>query len=221
MRENTIDNNQVSVLGRMNSGFTFSHTVFGEEFYKTEVLVSRLSESKDRIPVVISERLVDITDDFTGRCVQIQGQFRSYNQHEKDHSRLMLSVFARDIRFGEETSYMTNQIILDGFICKPPAYRMTPYGREITDILVAVNRPYGKSDYIPCILWGRNARYGSSLPVGAHIRLRGRIQSREYRKKTEGGYPEIRTAYEVSVNRMEDISVHTAYNRPVQRYLLF
>ena len=161
MADKIIENNQVSIMGRIDAGFTFSHQVFGEGFYTTELLVKRLSDSEDRIPVMVSERLVDVTQDYIGEYIEIHGQFRSYNRHEEKHNRLVLSVFAREVNFLEEEdeTIPVNQIFLDGYICKPPVYRKTPLGREIADVLLAVNRPYGKSDYIPCICWGRNARY--------------------------------------------------------------
>lgn len=170
-----------------------------------ELIVRRLSDSEDRIPVMVSERLIDVTQDYTGEYIEIHGQFRSYNRHEEKHNRLVLSVFAREVRFVEEDEENTpvNQIFMDGFICKPPVYRKTPLGREIADILLAVNRPYGKSDYIPCICWGRNARYASAFAVGGHVLLWGRIQSREYVKRISENQSEKRIAYEVSVSKLE------------------
>ena len=157
MADKIIENNQVSIMGQIISPFTFSHQVFGEGFYLTDVLVKRLSDSEDRIPVMISERLIDVTQDYEGEYIQVYGQFRSYNRHEEKKNRLVLSVFAREVSFVEEEddSVKSNQIFLDGYICKPPVYRKTPLGREIADLLIAVNRPYGKSDYIPCICWGK------------------------------------------------------------------
>ena len=203
-----IENNQVTVMGEIASEFEFSHEVFGEGFYMLELLVKRLSDSFDRIPVMISERLIDVTQDYRGEFIQISGQFRSYNRHEEKKNRLVLSVFAREVSFVEEADdkVRSNQIFLDGFICKPPVYRKTPLGREIADMLVAVNRPYGKSDYIPCISWGRNARFASNFEVGSRVQIWGRIQSREYVKKLEDDRTEKRTAYEVSVSKMEEIS---------------
>ena len=203
-----IENNQVTVMGEIASEFEFSHEVFGEGFYMLELLVKRLSDSFDRIPVMISERLIDVTQDYRGEFIQISGQFRSYNRHEEKKNRLVLSVFAREAAFveAEDDKVNSNQIFLDGFICKPPVYRKTPLGREIADMLVAVNRPYGKSDYIPCISWGRNARFASNFEVGSRVQIWGRIQSREYVKKLEDDRTEKRTAYEVSVSKMEEIS---------------
>ena len=192
-------------MGKIASGFTFSHQVYGEGFYLVDLLVKRLSDSEDRIPLMVSERLVDVTQDYEGEYIMVQGQFRSYNRHEEKKNRLVLSVFVRELSFVEEAddSIKTNQIFLDGYICKPPVYRKTPLGREIADLLLAVNRPYGKSDYIPCICWGRNARYASAFEVGGHVLLWGRIQSREYIKKLNENQTEKRTAYEVSVSKLE------------------
>ena len=194
-------------MGRIATGFTFSHQVFGEGFYMMDILVKRLSDSEDRIPVMVSERLIDITQDYVGEYIEIHGQFRSYNRHEEKRNRLVLSVFAREVKFVEEgeESIPVNQIFLDGYICKPPVYRKTPLGREIADLLMAVNRPYGKSDYIPCICWGRNARYASAFEVGGHVLIWGRIQSREYMKRISENETEKRIAYEVSVSKLEYI----------------
>lgn len=155
MTEKMIENNKVSVIGEIVSDFTFSHEVFGEGFYMVELSVNRLSEQADIIPLMVSERLVDVHKDYKGCTMEAVGQFRSYNRHEGTKNRLMLSVFVREIHFMDEfTDYTkTNQIFLDGYICKAPIYRKTPLGREIADLLLAVNRPYGKSDYIPCISW--------------------------------------------------------------------
>ena len=185
MSDKIIENNQVTIMGKVATEFSFSHEVFGEGFYMVEVEVKRLSNSEDRIPLMISERLIDVTQDYTGEYIMVHGQFRSYNRHEEQKNRLVLSVFVREISFMEEEpdGTKTNSIWLDGYICKEPIYRKTPLGREIADLLLAVNRPYGKSDYIPCICWGRNARYASGFEVGEHVQLLGRIQSREYVKR--------------------------------------
>lgn len=207
MSDKIIENNQVTIMGEVASTFTFSHEVFGEGFYTMEVLVKRLSNSQDRIPVMISERLIDVSQDYVGEYIIVQGQFRSYNRHEEQKNRLVLSVFAREVSFVEDDEEMdgikTNSIFLDGYICKEPVYRKTPLGREIADLLLAVNRPYGKSDYIPCICWGRNARFASSFEVGEHVHILGRVQSREYIKKISETETEKRTAYEVSVSKLE------------------
>jgi primosomal replication protein N len=205
MTDKVFDNNQVSIAGEVMSDFTYSHDVFGEGFYLLEVAVSRLSDSFDIIPLMVSERLIDVTRDYKGKQVEVTGQFRSYNRHEGEKNKLVLSVFVREIKVCEENyeSQKPNYIFLDGFICKPPVYRKTPLGREIADILLAVNRPYGKSDYIPCISWGRNARYAENFTVGGHLHVWGRIQSREYQKKISETQAEKRTAYEVSVSKLE------------------
>ena len=205
MADKIIENNQVSIMGKIASGFTFSHQVYGEGFYLTDLLVKRLSDQEDRIPLMVSERLVDVTQDYEGEYIMVQGQFRSYNRHEEKKNRLVLSVFVRELSFVEEAddSIKSNQIFLDGYICKPPVYRKTPLGREIADLLLAVNRPYGKSDYIPCICWGRNARFASGFEVGTRCAIWGRIQSREYVKKISETEAEKRVAYEVSVSKLE------------------
>ena len=207
MVDQVIENNQVIMAGEIVSEFVFSHEVFGEGFYMLEISVRRLSNSYDVIPLMISERLIDVTRDYRGETIAVSGQFRSYNRHEEKKNRLVLSVFVRELEFVEEEpeSSRTNQIFLEGYICKMPVYRKTPLGREIADLLVAVNRPYGKSDYIPCICWGRNARYASGFEVGAHIQLWGRIQSREYTNKISEEEIERRIAYEVSVSKLEFI----------------
>lgn len=204
---NVIENNRVTISGEVVSGFTFSHEIFGEGFYMMDVRTERKSGKFDMIPVMVSERIVDVNADWIGQCVKISGQFRSYNKHEERKNRLVLSVFAREVEFWEEDGTERpsdeNGVFLDGFICKESIYRKTPLGREIADILLAVNRPYGKSDYIPCICWGRNARYASNFKVGEQISVCGRIQSREYIKKLDDENTEMRTAYEVSVSKME------------------
>ena len=205
MSDKIIENNQVTILGEVASEFTFSHEVFGEGFYMVDVLVKRLSNSDDRIPLMISERLIDVHQNYIGEYIMATGQFRSYNQHEEKKNRLVLSVFVREVSFVEEEldGAKTNTILLDGYICKRPIYRKTPLGREIADLLLAVNRPYGKSDYIPCICWGRNARFASGFEVGEHVQVLGRIQSREYVKKLTETETEKRIAYEVSVSKLE------------------
>ncbi len=205
MSDKIIENNQVTIMGEIVSEFTFSHEVFGEGFYMVDVSVRRLSNSVDTIPVMISERLIDVNEDYTGEFLMVSGQFRSYNRHDEQKNRLVLSVFAREVSFIEEEldGAKTNSILLDGYICKLPIYRKTPLGREIADLLLAVNRPYGKSDYIPCICWGRNARFASAFEVGEHVQILGRIQSREYVKKLSETETEKRTAYEVSVSKLE------------------
>lgn len=212
MSDKIIENNQVTIMGKVATEFSFSHEVFGEGFYMVEVEVKRLSNSEDCIPLMISERLIDVTQDYTGEYIMVHGQFRSYNRHEEQKNRLVLSVFVREISFMEEEpdGTKTNSIWLDGYICKEPIYRKTPLGREIADLLLAVNRPYGKSDYIPCICWGRNARYASGFEVGEHVQLLGRIQSREYVKRISDTETEKRVAYEVSVSKLEKTLIDSA-----------
>lgn len=211
MLDKVIENNRVSIIGEVVSEFTFSHEVFGEGFYIVNVSVNRLSDMVDIIPLMISERLVDVTKDYRGMKMEASGQFRSYNRHEGVKNKLVLSIFVRELEFIEddcdlpEEQSKSNQIFLDGYICKPPIYRKTPLGREIADILIAVNRLYGKSDYIPCIAWGRNARYASSIEVGGHLQVWGRVQSREYTKKINEEEVEKRVAYEVSVSKIETV----------------
>lgn len=205
MADKILENNQVSIVGEIISDFQYSHEVYGEGFYMVEVAVSRLSNFSDYIPLMISERLIDTSQSYIGQKVYVTGQFRPYNRHEELKNRLVLSVFVREIEFiEEETEEMkSNQILLDGYICKDPIYRKTPLGREIADLLVAVNRSYGKSDYIPCICWGRNARFAARFEVGVHVQIWGRIQSREYVKRLNEDEVEKRTAYEVSVSKIE------------------
>lgn len=199
------ENNQVELTGEITSDFRYSHEVYGEGFYMADISVKRLSDNVDVIPLMISERLIDTEQSYIGRLICVSGQFRSYSRHEEKKNRLVLSVFVRELEFvdGMPEGDKSNQIFLDGYICRKPIYRKTPLGREIADILLAVNRVHSKSDYIPCIAWGRNARYMNRLSVGTHLAISGRVQSREYIKKLEDGTQEIRTAYEVSVSRIE------------------
>lgn len=207
INEMRIENNKVTLSGEIVSNFEFSHEIFGEGFYTAMLASERLSGEKDIIPIMMSERLVDVKAEWIGRFVKVSGQFRSYNKNENGRRHLELSVFVREFEditderdFGLEDE---NYIFLDGYICKPPAYRKTPLGREIADILLAVNRPYGKSDYMPCIAWGRNARFAENLEVGTRLQIKGRIQSREYQKQILDEEMETRTAYEVSVSKLE------------------
>lgn len=209
MLDKVFTNNQVTIAGEVVSEFTFSHEVYGEHFYIVNIAVCILSNSYDVIPVMVSERLIDVTSDYRGCVLQVSGQFRSYNRHEENRNRLVLSVFAREAVLAsqeDEDEQNPNHIFLDGYVCKHPVYRKTPLGREIADVLLAVNRPYGKSDYIPCICWGRNARFADKFEVGSHIQIWGRIQSREYQKKIAEDQYEKRVAYEVSVSKLEYIA---------------
>ena len=196
MNEST---NTVCVSGRL-SGLEMSHRIYGEAFYTFFLECKRLSDKKDVLPVTVSERLLARHPLCNGSEIGIRGQLRSYNKLIGGKIRLYLTVFAREINDAVEP---VNEIVLTGYICKPPIYRVTPFGREITDLLVAVNRAFGKSDYIPCIVWGRNARYTTRLEVGDKITVFGRVQSRQYEKMLDGGEKIQRTAYEVSVARLQ------------------
>lgn len=202
MADKMFENNQVSLVGEIVSDFEYSHEVYGEGFYLVELSVSRLSDFVDYIPIMVSERLINVEESYIGQQVYIGGQFRSFNRHDEKRNRLVLTVFAREIELTDNEDAM-NQIFLDGYICKDAIYRKTPLGREIADLLVAVNRSYGKSDYIPCICWGRNARFASGFEVGTHVQIWGRIQSREYVKKITETQIEQRVAYEVSVSKID------------------
>ena len=199
MENKNYEDNHVLITGEISSDVTFSHEVLGKKFYLLEVQVKRISGYIDSIPVILPEGLVDTMWEYRGNYIQLEGQYRSYNKHENNKNRLVLSVFARKATFVEEISKgMENQIFMDGFICKLPEYRKTPKGREISDMLVAVNRSNGKADYIPCICWGNNAKIASGLHIGEHIQVWGRIQSREYIKK-QNFIEAKKTAYEVSI----------------------
>ncbi len=199
-----LSNNTASVSGKIITDFTFSHEVYGEGFYNFDLEVPRLSEAHDVLPVVISERLIDRSLITPGTFVMVNGQIRSYNNvNATDRkNKLILTVFTRDIKILDTPGYV-NDICLNGYICKSPVYRTTPFGREIADILLAVNRSYNKSDYIPCIAWGRNARFAGKLSIGDNIKINGRMQSRAYEKKYDDGRAELKTAYEVSVSKLE------------------
>ena len=199
------ENNTVEVAGEVVTEPEYSHEAFGELFYIFSISVKRLSGMLDTIPVTISERAINISEIRVGKRFKIYGQFRSFNKHMEHKKRVILSVFARDIMELDDNQLDVNEnyIFLDGYLCKEPIYRKTPLKREIADLLVAVNRSYGKSDYIPCIAWGRNARYSSDLDVGTHVKICGRIQSREYTKRISETESEQRMAYEVSVSSIE------------------
>ena len=209
--ERIMENNVVSLMGTIIEECSFSHKVFSEGFYVFKVRVPRLSENEDILPITVSERLIDIGELKAGTNVEIKGQLRSYNYYTENKNRLVLTIFAREINLLEESEDVrgVNEILINGFVCKEPVYRKTPFGREITDILVAANRSYNKSDYIPVITWGRNARFAGELSVGDNIKISGRIQSRVYRKKN-GEEVEERTAYEVSVSKIEKTEAEKA-----------
>ncbi|MEG1791324.1 MAG: single-stranded DNA-binding protein [Clostridia bacterium] len=200
MNYEQMNNNKVYLTGRVISKPTFSHDVMGEGFYEVRLAVKRISEQEDIIPVTISERLFKDNEIILNETLCVEGQFRSYNKLEESKSRLMLTVFVREIlEYDEERN--PNIIELTGYVCKPTIYRTTPFKREICDILLAVNRAYNKSDYIPCIAWGRNARYSQNFQIGEQITVSGRIQSREYQKLIDGETI-TKIAYEVSVNKI-------------------
>lgn len=208
MFDEIMDTNMVKLVGKISDEKRFSHEMYGEGFYIIEIEVPRLSNSVDILPVTVSERLLVNIDLSIGEYVMVEGQLRSYNRYIESSNRLILTIFAKDIYAPDEEELKENlkrpnEIYLDGYICKKPIYRTTPFGREITDVLLAVNRPYNKSDYIPSIAWGRNARFCEKMLVGDHIKLWGRIQSREYQKKHHSGEVEARVAFEVSVSKLE------------------
>lgn len=211
MVDKVIDTNTVTVVGKIVSEKEFSHEMYGESFYVVDMEVPRLSSYSDILPVTISERLLINMDLKPDAYMVVEGQLRSYNRYVGGSNKLVLTIFARDAFVPNDEEELNellkkpNEIFVDGFICKEPVYRTTPFGREITDLLVAVNRPYNKSDYIPCIAWGRNARFCEKLNVGDHVKLWGRIQSREYQKKVSESEVINKVAYEVSISKLEFI----------------
>jgi len=205
LNTNYSENNHLVLVGKIVSEKSYSHEIYGESFYSFNLEIPRLSGTADIIPITISERLITNFNLQIGKEVVVEGQFRSYNTYEDTKSRLILTVFVKEIREknDEEEIKVPNEVELIGHICRKPIYRKTPFGREISDILLAVNRAYNKSDYIPCIAWGRNARFCSDMETGTEIRIVGRVQSRAYEKKHEDGTVEAKTAYEVSVSSLE------------------
>ncbi len=213
MDTNYLENNYLTLVGKVTGEKKFSHEIYGERFYIFNLSIPRLSGNSDIIPITVSERLIKEDTLQEGNKLLIKGQFRSYNSYENEKNRLILTVFAKDIMEVEENEeeendivrkdIVTNEVVLVGYICKKPIYRQTPFGREISDLLLAVNRAYNKSDYIPCIAWGRNARFCQNLEVGTQVKVVGRVQSRTYEKKHEDGSVETRVAYEVSIGSLE------------------
>ncbi|OQB23284.1 MAG: Single-stranded DNA-binding protein ssb [Firmicutes bacterium ADurb.Bin182] len=197
------ENNRVLLTGSLKGDIEYSHSLYGEAFYTMMLAVPRLSGTEDILPVTFSERLLLDSEAPKWTYIEVNGQLRSYNKQVGDSNRLVITVFARKLASAEGCAPGINEITLEGYICKPPVYRTTPFSREIADILLAVNRSYNKSDYLPIIAWGRNARFASTLPVGEHIRICGRIQSREYQKILQDGSCVSRTAYEVSSSSIE------------------
>ena len=215
MNTNYTENNCLTLTGKIISDKTVSHEIYGETFYIFNLEVPRLSGNEDIIPITISERLLTNFDLTIGKEVVIEGQFRSYNSYTNEKNKLILTVFAKDIveyKLEVSKEHTSNEVVLCGYICKKPIYRQTPFKREIADILLAVNRAYNKSDYIPCIAWGRNARFCENMEVGTEVRIIGRVQSRTYEKKFEDGTSETRVAYEVSIGNMEIIDKKDAEN---------
>ncbi len=212
MVTNLLENNHLVLVGKVTSEKTYSHEIYGEKFYIFDLEVPRLSSAVDIIPITVSERLLTNLDLEIGKKLCIHGQFRSYNSYQNERNKLILTVFAKDIVEVEEQEeneekkdVVTNEVTLSGYVCKKPIYRQTPFDREISDLLLAVNRAYNKSDYIPCIAWGRNARFCQNMEVGTEVKIIGRVQSRKYEKKFEDGTSETRVAYEVSISSMEII----------------
>jgi single-stranded DNA-binding protein len=219
--DNLMLNNKIYLEGKIISGLQFSHEMYGEGFYTFILEVPRLSETKDLLNVTVSERLIGGMELKEGSEVIVEGQLRSYNKFVDGANRLILSVFARNIEFCIEKSKNPNQIFLDGYICKQPVYRTTPFGREIADMLLAVNRSYNKSDYIPTIAWGRNSRFCQNLQVGDNIRVWGRLQSREYEKKISETETVKKVAYEVSISKMEKVNKDSTVTSSVDQENIF
>ena len=210
MNTNYSENNHLVLVGKIVGEQKYSHEIYGEKFYSFDLEVVRLSSNTDIIPITVSERLLTNLDLSIGKNIEVEGQFRSYNNYDSKKNRLILTVFAKEIKEVEENeeqdenkNVVTNEVVLVGYVCKKPIYRQTPFGREIADLLLAVNRAYNKSDYIPCIAWGRNARFCQNIEVGTEVKIIGRVQSRTYEKKYEDGTTETRVAYEVSIASME------------------
>ena len=203
--DNIMLNNKIYLEGKVASDLEFSHEMYGEGFYSFNIEVMRLSDSVDYLNITVSERLLNGFDLAMGREIIVEGQLRSYNKYLNGSNKLILTVFARNIEPCIEKSKNPNEIYLDGYICKEPVYRTTPFGREIADMLLAVNRAYNKSDYIPTIAWGRNSRFCQALSVGDNIKVWGRLQSREYQKKVSETEVTKKIAYEVSISKMEKV----------------
>lgn len=199
------DTNIVNLRGELEEELTFSHEIFGEKFYSARIKIHRLSDTYDVLPITISERLLEEVNLNENNLVDLVGQLRSYNKNIDNKNKLVLTVFAREIKVVDGEAKDPNNIFLDGYICKDPIYRKTPLGREISDLLVAINRPYNKSDYIPSIVWGRNAKFAKNLKVGDRVQMWGRVQSRDYEKKLESGETEKRVAYEVSISKIKKL----------------
>ena len=210
MNEMQAKNNKVYLMGEALDQPRFSHELYDEAFYDFKLKVDRLSGQADVLPVTVSERLLEGMTVEKGTRVGIVGQFRSYNKMSDEKSRLMLTVFVREFVDPEELENTPNYIELNGFVCKPPVYRTTPFDRKICDVLLAVNRGYNKSDYIPCIAWGRNALFAKNVPVGSNLQVFGRVQSRIYNKRLPDNTTEERTAYELSISKIIKVNPESA-----------
>ncbi len=224
MNTDYLENNHLVLVGKVTSDKKFSHEIYGEKFYIFNLEVPRLSGNADIIPITISERLLESDELVIDKKVIIEGQFRSYNSYQNERNKLVLTVFAKDVKFvvnqEEEIQaskdFVSNEVVLNGYICKRPIYRQTPFGREIADLLLAVNRAYNKSDYIPCIAWGRNARFCENIEVGTEVKIVGRVQSRTYEKKYEDGTSETKVAYEVSISSLEVVKQDDNQNEVIE-----
>lgn len=200
------ENNKISLVGEVISSPKLSHETHNEKFYTVKVDVKRLSGDIDTLEIIISEKLYDIEKIELGTRYYIEGEIRSYNYYvsETERRKLVINIFAKNLSIAEETDdECLNNFELIGHICKKPIYRKTPFDREISDILLAVNRLYGKSDYLPCIAWGRNAKFASTLEIGDKIKITGRMQSRQYTKKINDNEEEKKIAYEMSIITLE------------------
>lgn len=193
--------NYLHLSGILTEAPSYGHEVFGEKFYYATLSVPRLSGAEDLLPITLSERLMEGVNLEVGAPLCLEGQLRSYNKVVEGAGRLLITGFAQRL-LDPDTEENPNQVHLTGALCKLPSYRTTPFGREIADLMLAVNRAYGKSDYIPCITWGRTARFASHLKVGDKVTLLGRFQSRAYQKQLADGTVIGKTAYEVSVSRL-------------------
>lgn len=207
MKYDHIKNNYAEISGKIESELEFSHKAYGVDYYSIRVRSNRLSRASDVVPLLFSENMIDISQSYEGLHISASGQFRSFNRRIRDHSYLLLYLSVKAYAFSEEDLTESNMIYLDGYLCKEPIFRMTPRGKEICELLLAVNREFRKTDYIPCICWGRDARFASRLGVGSHVRIWGRMQSRIYRKLVKDQTFETREAFEVSVNTLEELDI--------------
>ncbi len=194
--------NKVYLYGMVVSNPTPCDDYYGSDYCNIQISVRRLSSIIDTIPVTLHRDLVEQYNVKLGDNLAILGEFRSYNKIENNRSRLMLSVFVHEITDEIDTTN-PNIIELSGYICKLPVYRTTPFNREIADLLIACNRNSNRSDYLPAIAWGRNARFAKNIMVGEQVHILGRIQSREYQKRLDNGEMQTRTEYEISIKEID------------------